>query len=125
MTGTDGLERPGDALRLWAEQFNTQDPARIVALYADDALLFGTSKAELYAGQDQIRSYFTGASTVELGNHTEFPLADDTKLIVGMYVFTRMRDGQPVATPARFTFVVQRRDGRWQILHHHSSAQPA
>ncbi len=102
-----------------------QDPARIVPLYADDAMLFGTSKAKLHFGKDQIRSYFSGASTVELGDHTEFPLADDTALIAGMYVFTRMRDGQPVTTPARFTFVLKRRDGLWQILHHHSSAQPA
>ena len=118
------MDGPGDALRLWVAQFNTQDPARIVALYADDALLFGTSKAELYSGKDQIRSYFTGAATVELGDHTEVSLADDTALIAGMYVFTRVRDGQPVSRPARFTFVLKQRDGLWQILHHHSSAQP-
>jgi uncharacterized protein (TIGR02246 family) len=124
MMGNHGSDGPGDALRLWAERFNTKDPARIVPLYADDALLFGTSQAALYCGKDQIRSYFTGAATVKLGEHTEVPLGDDTVLSVGMYVFTQIRDGQRVATPARFTFVLKRRDGLWQILHHHSSAQP-
>jgi hypothetical protein len=54
-------------LGLWVAEFNSRDPARMVALYADDAALHGTSRAKLYLGREQIRTYFRGTSTVELG----------------------------------------------------------
>jgi uncharacterized protein (TIGR02246 family) len=108
----------------WEQAFNTRDPAPVVALYAEDAKLFGTSQAKLYLGLDQVRTYFRGRSTVKLGEQTLDQLSDDTVLSVGHYVFTREQDGQPVSNPARFTFVLTCRDGAWRILHHHSSAQP-
>ena len=108
----------------WEQAFNTRDPARVVELYADDAKLFGTSQARLYLGLDQVRTYFRGTSTVKVGEQTLDQLSADTVLSVGHYVFTREQDGQAVANPARFTFVLTCRDGAWRILHHHSSAQP-
>jgi uncharacterized protein (TIGR02246 family) len=111
-------------LARWAEVFNTRQPERIVELYADDALLHGTSQARLYLGREQIRSYFRGTSTVTFGEQHFVELSEDSVLCVGKYTFARQQDGQPVVAPARFTFVARRRDGVWQILHHHSSAEP-
>lgn len=108
----------------WAEVFNTRQPDRILELYADDALLHGTSQARLYVGREQIRSYFRGTSTVTFGEQHFVGLSEDSVLCVGKYTFARQQDGQPAITPARFTFVARRRDGVWQILHHHSSAEP-
>jgi uncharacterized protein (TIGR02246 family) len=122
MTGNEGSTSPADAMLRWAECFNTRDPARIVTLYADEALLFGTSKSRLYAGKQQIAEYFTGASTVQLAEHTIRNLGPDTALSVGTYIFTRMKDG--TVTPARFSFVLTRQKNGWMILHHHSSAYP-
>src|ERR1700742_3746362 len=94
----------------WAEAFNTQEPARIVALYADDALLHGTSQARLYIGRDQISTYFRGTSTVTFGEQHFVPLSEDSVLCVGKYPSPRQHDGKPVSNPARFTFVARRRD---------------
>ena len=45
MSPDPAIEAARALLVRWAEAFNTREPARIVALYADDALLFGTSQA--------------------------------------------------------------------------------
>ncbi len=63
-------------------------------------------------------------STVEFGERHFVRLSDDSMLAVGNYRFSRMQGGQEFVTPARFTFVVQRREGAWKVLHHHSSAEP-
>ena len=111
-------------LERWQEAFNTREIARIVALYAPDAKLFGTAKAPLHVGRDQIRGYFTGASTVKLGHRMLDPLGEAAVLAVGDYAFSRPRDGRVDVIAARFTFVFVRRGAEWSILHHHSSAQP-
>jgi uncharacterized protein (TIGR02246 family) len=109
----------------WAAAFNTREPERIAGMYAEDALLHGTSQSRLHVGREQIRSYFRGTSTVAFGEMHIVRLSDDSALGVGKYAFTRMQDGRPTTVPARFTFVVRRQDGIWRILHHHSSAEPA
>jgi hypothetical protein len=114
----------GAQLERWQDAFNTREIERIVALYAPDAKLFGTAKAPLYVGLEQIRTYFSGASTVTFGPWTFDPLSDTAILAVGDYVFSRPRDGRIEQVPARFSFVFVRRGGEWLILHHHSSAQP-
>jgi uncharacterized protein (TIGR02246 family) len=120
----DAIEAARALVLRWEQEFNTRDPARVVELYADDAKLFGTSQAQLFLGLDQVRTYFRGRSAVKLGEQTLDQLSSDTVLSVGHYVFTREENGQTVANPARFTFVLTCRDGAWRILHHHSSAQP-
>jgi len=109
----------------WVETFNTRQPEHLVPLYAEDALLHGTSQARLYVGRAQIGSYFRGTSTVSLGEQHFITLAEDCVLAVGTYVFHRTHGAQSVVTPARFTFVLRRGGGEWRILHHHSSADPA
>lgn len=112
-------------LASWVEAFNTREPGRLVPLYAEDALLHGTSQARLYVGRAQIAEYFRGTSTVILDEHHVMTLAPDCVLVVGKYEFRRMQGAQPVVTPARFTFVLRQADGAWHVLHHHSSADPA
>jgi hypothetical protein len=108
----------------WAAMFNTQIPERLVPLYAEDGTLHGTSQAKLNHGTAQIRAYFRGTSTVQLGPYLTEALSDDTVLCVGSYAFTRVQDGQAVTTPARFTFVLRRNGGAWRVVHHHSSREP-
>jgi uncharacterized protein (TIGR02246 family) len=111
-------------LGTWVDMFNTRDPEKLLALYADDATLHGTSQAQLYVGIEQIRTYFRGASTVKLGQQVLQALSDTIVLAVGKYEFTRVIDGRPTVSPARFTFVLRRDHGGWRMLHHHSSLEP-
>ncbi len=100
-------------------------PEQLVALYTPDALLLGTSSATLYVGIEAIRTYFKGSATVVFGTQHVVPLAEDSVLAVGKYVFTQTREGQSVVVPARFTFVLRQTADGWRVLHHHSSADPA
>ncbi|MCC8945101.1 SgcJ/EcaC family oxidoreductase [Bradyrhizobium sp. Arg62] len=112
-------------LQLWVRAFNSHELEHLVALYEDDALLHGTSNSTLYVGVEEIRTYFHGAARANIDVCYCLSLAVDVAMVVGNYVFSETRDGVQVATPARFTFVLRRRDGAWKILHHHSSASPS
>lgn len=119
------MEEAPPFLASWVEAFNAREPERLLPLYAEDALLHGTSQARLYVGRAQIAGYFRGTSTVSLGEQYFVALAADCVLAVGNYVFHRAQGAQPLVTPARFTFVLKQADGAWRVLHHHSSADPA
>jgi hypothetical protein len=108
----------------WAERFNTRVPAQVAALYADDATVFGTSKNRLRHGRADIEAYFSGKASVKLLNTAIMPLAADTALCVGTYLFTRGAPGEETSSPARFTFVVKKWGDAWRIWHHHSSGFP-
>ena len=76
-----------------------------------------------------IAEYFSNMPTtpqtrVTLGEQN-VRVMGDVAINSGTYTFTGVRDGQPTTTPARFTFVFRKREGRWQIVDHHSSAVPA
>jgi hypothetical protein len=107
----------------WVTTFNT-DKSRLPDLYSPEASLHGTSSPELFIGRDRIRSYFHGGAIVEVQDLNCRALTVDTALLVGHCVFQSERDGQPVTTLARFTFVMRKNVEGWQVLHHHSSANP-
>jgi uncharacterized protein (TIGR02246 family) len=112
----------------WATAFNASDADAVLKLYASDALLLGTVSPILSEGTDPIRAYFArlpGSGTkVVIGEGRMVVLSDQAVLATGFYEFTRMQDGKPVPTPARFTMVLVKRDGAWLIAHHHSSQRP-
>jgi hypothetical protein len=51
-------------------------------------------------------------------------LSDVAVVSTGLYEFTGMRDGKPVANPARFTMLPVKRGADWMIVNHHSSQRP-
>lgn len=52
------------------------------------------------------------------------PLGDDHALALGRYVLYRPEDGGAVASTGFFSLVLRRVDGRWKIIHDHTSAAP-
>jgi uncharacterized protein (TIGR02246 family) len=119
------VNAPEHLVPAWVAEFNSQQVPRIVALYAEDATLFGTSKGPLRVGKEEIHAYFPGTSTVQLVDQRVDLLGDDHALAAGTYIFQRVRNGQPDTVQARFTFAMRRDAGSWRIVHHHSSAFPA
>jgi|SRR5428012_9404 hypothetical protein len=118
------VDAPEHLVPAWVAEFNSKQVPRIVALYAADATLFGTSKGPLRTGSQEIHAYFPGTSTVELIDQRVDRLSDDHALAAGTYTFQRIRNGQPETVQARFTFAMRRVGDSWQIIHHHSSAFP-
>jgi uncharacterized protein (TIGR02246 family) len=117
------------ATRAWVEAYNSRDPQKILALYAPDAVFWGTSSPTLRDTPELIADYFKSSPSqpnarVELGD-LKVRTWGDTAASTGSYTFTDVRDGQTVRRPARFSFVYRRQNGRWLIVDHHSSSVPA
>jgi hypothetical protein len=105
----------------WSEAFNSGDVEQIVRMYTNDALVFGTLSPGMTSKPDDLRAYFKAAAAaklqVKLGDHSAVALAEDAVAIAGFYDFSRpAADGQPVVVPARFSFVMAKKDGIWKIV---------
>jgi uncharacterized protein (TIGR02246 family) len=116
------------ATQQWITAFNRKNARDIVALYARDAVFFGTSSGTLRDKPELVWDYFKGIadlgdSTIATGDH-RVQVFGDVAINSGYYTRTSMQNGKEVKNPARFTFVYQRRDGKWMIVNHHSSAIP-
>jgi uncharacterized protein (TIGR02246 family) len=112
----------------WISAFNRKSTADIVALYAPDAVLFGTSSPLLRDKPALVLEYFStlpslGDATISLGEH-RVQVFGSMAISTGFYTRSAVEDGRTVSNPARFTFVYSKRDGRWVIVNHHSSALP-
>ena len=112
----------------WVDAFNRKSTADIVALYAKDAVFFGTTSPILRDTPELIAEYFKnlpllGDATIAIGEH-RVQLFGDTAVNTGYYTLATRRDGAVVKLPARFTFVFRQREGVWMIVEHHSSARP-
>ena len=115
----------------WIATFNTRDPDRISALYAPDAILWGTVSKTIRTTHGEILEYFTESATKRpnlrmfLGEY-HVRVYGDIATNAGYYTSRNPVDGQEVVIPMRFTFTYRREGERWMIVNHHSSrfAQP-
>ena len=133
LTAAGPKEDVASATQAWIAAMNSHDPARVVALYDPEAVLWGTQSPTLRDSPATIRDYFNVLSTVPpeykvaLGEQ-RIRVYGDLAINTGTYTFigpARDAAGKPISRPARFSFVYRNRDGRWLIVDHHSSAVPA
>jgi uncharacterized protein (TIGR02246 family) len=125
-------EEANAALDKFSATYTANDVDELVKLYTPDTILLGTNSPNISEGSDAVRAYFTNLKLAGSGNKNEIQdrrtivLNDKAAVITGFYEFTRMKDGQPVASPARFTVLMTKQGDQWQIAHQHSSprAQP-
>ena len=114
----------------WAKRFAEDNPDGISALYAKDAVLWGTLSTTRRATPAAIREYFVGAfkalpsHKVEFGNQL-IRVYGTIAINTGYLTFSYTKDGQARTIPARYSFAYARRDGTWLVVDHHSSALPA
>jgi uncharacterized protein (TIGR02246 family) len=114
------------ATREWISTFNTRDAARISALYAPDAILWGTVSKTIRTTPEEILEYFIESATkrpklqMVLGEHI-VRVFGDIATTSGYYSSRNPVDGQEVVIPMRFTFMYRRDGDRWMIVNHHSS----
>jgi uncharacterized protein (TIGR02246 family) len=112
----------------WAAAFNSNDVDALVKLYAPDAIFLSSVNPSINEGTAAIREYYApvrgSGRKVEIGERRMTVLTDAVVVGTGLYEFTGMRDGKPVANPARFTMVIVKRGDNWVIANHHSSQRP-
>jgi uncharacterized protein (TIGR02246 family) len=127
-----GIAGPADdanaVVDRWASTYSANDAPALVALYAPDAVLLGTTSPVMSEGTEAIRVYFkdlpgSGRSNV-IVERRSFVLSPDAVVVTGFYNFARAAEGN-VPRPSRYSMLVVRRDGRWLIAHHHSSPRSA
>jgi uncharacterized protein (TIGR02246 family) len=124
----DATDEVKAATARWIDAFNRKSAKDIVALYAKDAVFFGTSSPVLRDSPDLVQDYFKalpslGDSTISVGDQ-RVQVFGEVAINTGFYTRSSMQDGKLVKNPARFTFVYAKRDGQWQIVNHHSSTLP-
>jgi uncharacterized protein (TIGR02246 family) len=124
--GTEDAAAVVAATSEWISAFNTRDPDRIAALYAPDAILWGTVSKTIRTTHQEILEYFTESATKRpnlrmfLGEY-HVRIYGDIATNSGYYTSRNPVDGQDVVIPMRFTFTYRREAGRWMVVNHHSS----
>ena len=104
----------------WAFAFATRDLEGLAALYAPDALFFG-SMPELFRGHGGVKAYFAGlAPDVTLKAFEEPELVRAAPGVFATAGFWRFRFG---AEPRlyRLTWVIAAREEGWVIVQHHAA----
>lgn len=114
----------------WEAAVETGDAEKVADLYAPDAVLLPTLSPEIRTTRDGIVDYFehflarnpTGEKIRSVVKVLDARSAIDT----GLYRFTfHNADGTTASADARYTYVYEKRDGKWWIINHHSSLVPA
>ena len=130
MTTLDPESAAADVLARWTRAFTDSDVAGIVDLYAEDALFLGTSSKTGTRNRADVRAYFERAllhnrpRTAAIDERTIMVLAEDVAVASGLDTVTGNKEGQTYAIQGRFTFVIQRREAGWKIMHFHRSSLP-
>lgn len=119
-----------DVLVQWANYVNAGDIDAVVNIFAEDAILLPTFSSKILSNTQDIRAYFSMLASrpgarVEIDESTivATDTFEDTVSIAGKYTFHFDKEGQSVAYPARFTFVIVLNTER-PISHQHSSELP-
>lgn len=128
-TGEGAAAEVNAATAAWVEAYNSRDPARIVALYDRDAVLWGTAAPVIRTTPEAVADYFKDAGKRPNARvaivEQNVRVIGDAAVSAGAYTFSDVVDGKPNSRPSRYSFVYRYRDGKWMIVHHHSSRMPA
>src|SRR6516165_2171611 len=95
------------AAQAWARALGEDDPEKVLPLYSEDAVLWGTLSPTVRADRAALRDYFV------------------TAVNTGYYTFSYVKDGETKSLPARYSFTYVKRGEAWLIVDHHSSAMPS
>jgi len=112
--------------------FTTGNQDQLAALFAPDALFYGTGSADVLTTPDGVVKYFTAALSGTRGEvkatpfeRTALQLSDSVVAISGKWQSERTLDGKMVtAGPSRVTAVMQKRGDKWLIVQFHNSPTP-
>ncbi|MEU8783787.1 SgcJ/EcaC family oxidoreductase [Streptomyces sp. NPDC048637] len=114
----------------WNEALQSNDPEKIAAWYAEDAVLLPTASPEIRTDRAGIVDYFEhfmeGKPKGEKVRSVINVLDENSAIDAGIYKFhlTDAKTGKCRTVEARYTYEYEKRDGKWLIVNHHSSVLP-
>lgn len=118
-----------ESLECWASSFSDDSTNNICALYDEQASLWGTFSLLRRDNAALIKDYFEGIFKYQNRNvnftDSSIRFFGDVAICNGSYTFSWVNNGIEVITMARFSLVYVKKDGRWFIIEHHSSAMPS
>lgn len=132
--GSGALGEPksevASATLAWGEALGEDDPERVLPLYSDDAVLWGTLSPTVRSDRAALRDYFVTAFKVLPGLKVTFGdqlirVYGNAAVNTGYYTFSYIKDGETKIFPARYSFTYVKNGERWLIVDHHSSAMPS
>ena len=114
----------------WGRVLGEDDPDKVLPLYADDAVLWGTLSLMVRSDRAALRDYFVTAFRVLPGLKVTFGdqlirVYGNAAINTGYYTFSYSKDGEVKILPARYSFTYINNGERWLIVDHHSSAMPS
>src|SRR5882757_5220361 len=118
------------AAATWASALGEDEPDKVLQLYSDDAVLWGTLSPIVRSDRSALRDYFVTAFKVLPGLKVAFGeqlirVYGSTAVNTGYYTFSYVQNGEPKTLPARYSFTYVQNGDRWLIVDHHSSAVPS
>ena len=124
-------EEVAAATSAWASALGEDDPDKVLPLYSNDAVLWGTLSPTVRANRPALRDYFVTAFKVLPGLKVAF--GDQlirvygccSAVNTGYYTFSFIKDGETKTLPARYSFTYVKSGEKWLIVDHHSSAMPS
>jgi uncharacterized protein (TIGR02246 family) len=122
-------EEVAAAAASWATALGEDDPDKVLPLYSDDAVLWGTLSPTVRADRAALKDYFIGAFKLLPGLKVAFGeqlirVYGETAVNTGYYTFSYVKEGETKSLPARYSFTYVKNGDQWLIVHH-SSAMPA
>ncbi len=112
----------------WNATLQNGGPHDMALLYAENGVLLPTVSNVPRSNRVEIGEYFEHFLALSpRGTINERYIAildDNTAIDSGIYTFDILRNGVPDFVVARYSYVYERVNGRWQIQSHHSSAMP-
>ncbi|WP_211116227.1 SgcJ/EcaC family oxidoreductase [Roseinatronobacter bogoriensis] len=121
------IDEIADLFNDWNSALQTLDPAKVAALYAEDAVLLPTVSNEIRKTPAAIRAYFKRFLKKQpRGRIIEqnIRLFDTLAINSGLYTFDLTIEGTTVQLLCRYTFVYRKDPQGWMIIEHHSSVMP-
>ncbi|MEH2506156.1 uncharacterized protein (TIGR02246 family) [Bradyrhizobium sp. AZCC 1578] len=114
----------------WGQALGEGDPEKVLPLYSDDAVLWGTLSPTVRSDRAALRDYFVGAFKVLPSLKVTFGdqlirVYGNAAVNTGYYTFSYVKDGETKTLPARYSFTYVKNGQRWLIVDHHSSAMPS
>ena len=101
------------AAMAWARALGEDDPDKVLPLYAEDAVLWGTLSPAVRADRAALRDYFVTAFKILPGLKVAFGdqlirVYGGTAVNTGYYTFSYVKDGETKSLPARYSFTYVR-----------------
>ena len=114
----------------WSSAFTQGDVNALMALFAPDAVFFGTSSKTIVADTEGIRNYFESSLlgskryvSVLMDIHVTIP-SDDAAIIAALNKITISENNHSEDLMGRLSIAARKREGLWKIEHFHRSALP-